>query len=160
MTYENLGNFPKDFELERRVGKPVGVIGDSKKLMLKHYVMFKEGQPFSLDSQCIAFLYKEIRQNRIAPFSGLGFSILSEGILNVARWDVAIPELIKNRVYTFEGEFEEVKRVDIGEVGSFCLWELGIVAHEVHAWKKYLSSARTEEDKDLYLRSTRPRASL
>lgn len=36
--------------------------------------------------------------------------------------------------------------------GTFCVWELGAVWHEQGAWKRYLLSAREEEDKLVYLR--------
>ncbi len=31
---------------------------------------------------------------------------------------------------------------------TFCVWELGVVAHEARAWSRYLSSARGETDVD------------
>lgn len=35
--------------------------------------------------------------------------------------------------------------------GTFCVWEAGVVAHEVDAWKRYLRSPRTEAAKRDYL---------
>lgn len=37
---------------------------------------------------------------------------------------------------------------------TFCVWELGAVAHERVAWSAYLSSARDEESRRAYLRDT------
>src|SRR4051812_34805769 len=35
--------------------------------------------------------------------------------------------------------------------GTFCVWELGVVWHERHAWVRFLSSKRDEEAKQAYL---------
>jgi hypothetical protein len=35
--------------------------------------------------------------------------------------------------------------------GAFCVWEAGVVAHEVEAWKRYLRSTRDEQAKRIYL---------
>jgi hypothetical protein len=35
---------------------------------------------------------------------------------------------------------------------TFCVWELGAVAHEREAWCRYLASARDEESRRTYLR--------
>ena len=35
--------------------------------------------------------------------------------------------------------------------GTFCVWELGVVWHERHAWVRFLSSKRDEEAKLAYL---------
>ena len=34
--------------------------------------------------------------------------------------------------------------------GTFCVWEAGIVAHEMTAWSRFLKSARTTQDMDTY----------
>jgi len=35
--------------------------------------------------------------------------------------------------------------------GTFCVWELGVVWHERHAWVRFLSSNRDEAAKRAYL---------
>lgn len=37
--------------------------------------------------------------------------------------------------------------------GTFCVWEMSVVAHEMLAWTQYLMSERKQEDEDVYLRS-------
>jgi hypothetical protein len=37
---------------------------------------------------------------------------------------------------------------------TFCVWELGVVGHERHAWSEYLRSARDGEARDAYLNDT------
>lgn len=34
---------------------------------------------------------------------------------------------------------------------TFCVWELAVVSHEMHAWTTYLMSNRTDKDADKYL---------
>lgn len=34
---------------------------------------------------------------------------------------------------------------------TYCVWELGAVVHESHAWTRYLSSERTNDDLETYL---------
>lgn len=38
--------------------------------------------------------------------------------------------------------------------GTFCVWEMSVVAHETQAWITYLSSDRGQEDVDTYLSMT------
>ena len=40
---------------------------------------------------------------------------------------------------------------DSSHRGTFCVWELGIVCHELQAWKRFLLSSRGLEDVALYL---------
>jgi hypothetical protein len=99
-------------------------------------------------------LEQEIDKKRIEPLIGLGFAILSEDMLNVARWDTEYPIVIKNQVYGYKkNDLRTAELLDIGNAGSFCIWELGIVDHEKNAWKRYLESERTERDKERYLDS-------
>lgn len=35
--------------------------------------------------------------------------------------------------------------------GTFCVWEMNVVAHEAVAWTQYLMSERRQEDEDAYL---------
>lgn len=38
--------------------------------------------------------------------------------------------------------------------GTFCVWEMSVVAHETQAWTTYLISDRKQEDVDTYLSTT------
>ena len=33
---------------------------------------------------------------------------------------------------------------------TFCVWELGVVAHEAKAWSRFLTSPRSEEDEAIW----------
>lgn len=144
---KNIGNL-EDYKHEPRIVKPEGLI-------LKIYNMAKKvGDKKNLVKESKIFLESEINEKRIKPLVGLGFAILSKDMLNVCRWDKKIPILLKNQLYYFEErDIYKSKILDIGKAGPFCIWELGIVAHEKEVWKKYLESMKSEEDKVKYLES-------
>ena len=149
INLENLGNFPPNYQNEPRISIPGEPI-ITPQLALKWYEMIKPKDGLFNRNQVKKvrdFLEGQINLRDIEVLSGLGFVILSGNVdfLNVAVWDKSIPYLLKNKVY------DNYKEVDIRKEGAFCMWELGIVAHEARAWKKYLESVRTESDKLSYL---------
>lgn len=167
INFDGIGNLRDDFKYEPQHVMSVGLL-TSPSLVLKMYQMAKE-MPFSWDRMVDAkkFLAREIEQGRVAPLTGLGFAILSKDMLNVARWDTEHPIVIKNQIYGVpeyteehlkllgqKSAFDSAELLDLGKVGPFCIWELGIVNWERNAWKKYLQSKRTETDKWDYLEST------
>ncbi len=85
-TPKHIGNIPADYHPGKRIVKPVGVM-DNPSLILKLYQMYKD-KPFSqtLLSESRNFLDVEISEGEISPEIGLGFAILCEEMLNVARW--------------------------------------------------------------------------
>lgn len=150
---DNLGNFEK-FDNPLRIVKPTGLIVTSK-LILKGYDMFTE-KPSDKETinKMESFITREIKQGKIDSRMGLGFAILSKDILNVARWDDKYPIVVVNSLYEFSGEDRNVlnaKRLKIDEVGSYCIWEMGIVNHERKCWNDYLSSGQSSKDKMNYL---------
>jgi hypothetical protein len=86
------------------------------------------------------------------PSQGAGFSIMSEGILNICTWGGKFPSLLNQRVYTFErsNPIGTAARTSLQDVGTFCCWELGIANHEGAAWRRYLLSQRRKADKEDY----------
>lgn len=132
----------KDYKHEPRTVKSQGRI-ILPGLHLKLYSMNKGTHPDSnsrliLDTPLL--LRREVEEGRLAPLTGLGFAILSEDMLNVARWDTEYPIVLKNQIYGFEENILAAQELDIKDVGSFCVWELGIVSHERESWKKFLAS--------------------
>ncbi|MBU3906935.1 MAG: hypothetical protein KKA64_01660 [Nanoarchaeota archaeon] len=154
--YGLIGNIREDYQHEPRIIAPMGLVVNPQ-LVLKTYSMMKHGTE-NVESfiEVKNFLDEEIQKGNITPLIGLGFAILSEDMLNVARWDVEYPIVIKNQIYGYKYEQEgdlskTAERLDINNVGAFCVWELGIVNHEKEAWKRFLSSSRMEENKKKYL---------
>ncbi|MBI2546974.1 MAG: hypothetical protein HYW23_00830 [Candidatus Aenigmarchaeota archaeon] len=161
MVYEILGNVPQGYVHKQRKVWSAGLV-TAPSLVLKLYDMYVDGTPphdIAFIRQSKEFLKKEIRQGKIEPYLGLGFVILSEDMLNVARWDTKYPVVIKNQIYGYgQGllgapDLDTAKPLDIRSEGAFCIWELGIVNHEKNAWKRYLKSKRSEADKMQYLDS-------
>ncbi len=152
MKLEKLGNAPK-YMHEPRYASPQGII-ETSNLVLKMYDMLSLGIQNPVDG-AKRFLNREINAGNINPLNGMGFAILSRDMLNVSRWDNKYPIVVKNQIYTFDPSskkpFESAKRASVDEIGPFCIWELGIANHEKEAWKKYLASKRSEQDKRNYL---------
>lgn len=155
MVCKNLGKIPEGYKHKQHEVYPVGLI-TSPELVLKFYELYVKGKPLreSLIKQGKDFLKFEIKDKKINPHSGLGFAILSEDALNVARWDNKTPILLKNQVYSYKRNLNTAELLDISKDGPFCIWELGIVNHERKEWEKYLSSNYDESDKIKYLSST------
>ena len=154
MNYEQLGNTPEEYQHISRGVIQHGLITEPS-LVLKLYEMHKKGKPFetSLVDQSRQFLQQEIRKGSISPHIGLRFGILSEDMLNVARWDADCPIVLQNQIYGYEHDLTSAQPLDIRNVGTFCIWEIGIVDYERLAWKTYLESPGTELDKEKYVKS-------
>lgn len=124
-------------------------------LGLKLYSMsgFNADIPAEKLRELNGFLEGEILRGKIDPEIGLGFAIYSPGYLNVARWRKENPIVLRNSLYEFypSAPLNTALPGDLNAGGAFCVWELGIVAHEREAWKKYLTSKRAREDKVQYL---------
>jgi hypothetical protein len=147
MNLENLGNIREDYKHEPRTARAQGLI-ITPQLVLKLYSMAKSLHPTGR-----TILDKKIDESEINPFIGLGFAILSEDMLNVARWDTEHPIVIKNQIYGFEGSVNSLELLDIRDIRPFCVWEGGIFCHEKELWKKYLQSKHSNRDKERYLKN-------
>ncbi|MEM4230311.1 MAG: hypothetical protein QXF25_00310 [Candidatus Pacearchaeota archaeon] len=150
ILYGNIGNVEMP-DIERRRATKVGLV-TSQNIVLKMYSMLKKSpEDFSERIQeAKGFLEKEITEGKIEPLSGMGFAIFSENRLNVSRWDSKQPLVVVNQVYSYDGNFTPI---NISEAGSFCIYELVIVASERAAWERFLRSHRDSEDKKRYLNS-------
>ena len=148
---ESIGNLRENYKHQSRTVRSRGLV-TTPSLFLKLYSMAKDAHPTNKTiSDATRLLEREVAEGKIDPLTGLGFAILSEGMLNVARWDKEYPIVVKNQIYGFEGSINSAKPLDIMDVGSFCIWELGIVAHEKEAWKRFLDSERGKNEKCGYL---------
>lgn len=151
----NLGNISTDYEHRARLTYCDRLIVDSS-LVLKLYSMMKYDYDSSLNKNMLdqteKFILKELSLGELDPHLGLGFAILSEDMLSVARWSKHYPTVIQNDLYAFEGnDLDTAVQKSLAEVGSFCVWELDVVHFEQQAWKEYLISQHTEADKRRYL---------
>lgn len=98
---------------------------------------------------------KEITQGRVDARLGLGFLIISEGTVNLGLWGGKSSALLNQTVYEFDPAAKPLERTytaqSLDQAGTFCCWELGIVAHEGAAWRSFLQTKRTPADVDNYL---------
>ena len=157
IRFDKIGNIKEDYRYENNCERSMSMgLLVHPNLVLNMYKLIKvnsEGDYYKgpLNVAVNNFLDCEIILERIDPLIGLGFTILSEGMLNVARWDNEKSHVLRNQIYSFEENIKIAKILDIGEVGAFCTEELEIVSYEKEAWKKYLISQHTEKDKRRYL---------
>src|SRR3989344_1199900 len=151
IDYSRIGNLTQ-YQHEPRIVRNQSLVA-TPDLVLKLYLMARDEYSvpnFVHDAEKL--LKKKIEEGEITPLTGLGFAILSDDMLNVTRWDTKYPIVVRNKIYGFEeGNVDSSQPLDINEVGSFCIWELGIVSHEKEAWKRFLTSQRKESDKRKYL---------
>lgn len=128
---------------------------EESEMTLKFYDIYFSGKTTnnSTLSKVEQFLRSEIKGDKIDPHSGLGFAILTNDTLNVVRWNKEYPILLQNQQYGFNKDYTSAKPLDIREndVGSFCIWEIGVADHERQVWREFVDSERGEEDLNKYL---------
>ena len=120
--------------------------GDVK---IKPYTLFAAGSPKHLQTATLMDrIAQDIHVGDIDKKLGLGFSIISDGTLNVCLWGGEYPSLLNQTLYTFDcnpsGEIVNFRRNNPNNIGAFCCGELGIVAHEAAAWRRYLLSHNSQ----------------
>jgi hypothetical protein len=124
----------------------------SPELILKTYAMEEKDKraPSVRDMVSVhELLNDEFKNINIEILSGMGFLILSNGILNVCRWDTEYPDVVVPMVYEFNGKIWAPQSIE--KVGAFCSGEKRVYDHENGAWLEYLYSARTDKDKLIYV---------
>lgn len=151
----DLANVQEDYAFPALVSILRGKITDrmqNPSMVLKDYALIRKGEQLEMAlpnlQQDEQFLLKEIMDEKIQRLLGAGFAIFSDGIINVAMWDVEYPHLLKQTIYT-KPVRAEWKQTPLSEVGTFCTGELKIAIHEREAWVRYLKE-RTETNKANY----------
>lgn len=151
----SLGNFGA-YKPQARIIRPERLIY-APKSALKLYSLLKEDTP--------RFNHKEIRNVKeviknktdnddFNPYSGFGFAIVSENVLNISVWGGSSPSLVHPRIYSFKdvnSAPDKFVEEDIAKEGAYCVWETAILQHEARAWRKYLFSEREDKNKTRYL---------
>ncbi|MBI4983204.1 hypothetical protein HZC32_00985 [Candidatus Woesearchaeota archaeon] len=147
---DSLGNVSGD--LPQRKVVPYRCSDGLSGLVLKEYTMEEKGKvaPTRGDIVDVHMLLRdELEKGNMNPLSGMGFSILSSGILNVCRWDSEYIDVIVPQIYTLKKGLWMPQKVET--VGAFCSGEKRVYDHENNAWLRFLSSERTDQDKSTYL---------
>jgi hypothetical protein len=135
-------------------------LGDA---VLKWYDLARPEDPVPADVRALAqgALDDAARLGELQLADGLGFVILhrcgTEGFhfLLVGTWrnDNELWETVWAKHDNADPGFHPWV-VEDGHRPTFCVWELGIVAHERLAWAEYLGSARADAARRAYLGDT------
>jgi hypothetical protein len=123
-------------------------------LILKFYVMQGKGKGISGGDIREAVGYLQNGYNMENDLTGMGFSVLSDGILNICRWHNEYSDVIVPSVFTFDKEDFRWLRENIEKVGAFCSGEKAVYDHENSAWLRYVRSGKEAQDKVNYLTDT------
>ena len=106
-------------------------------------------------ADCRAFLAAETE--RLKFDHELGFVILHRAgqylllLLTTWRNTNEMWESVYAKDLTNDGSGYQMLNFDNTHRGTYCVWELGIVWHERHAWVRFLSSERSVSDKLAYI---------
>jgi len=150
----SLGSINMEKERERHRQHP----NEPNVVLLKVYTMMPKGE-LNLQPD----RYKEIEDNiaekvldrKIKPLLGLGFLIISDGIVNNCIWGGEFPFLLNQNVYSFSPKAKtgnlNLEKLSLAKSGTFCCWEGEIVGFESNAWRQYLNSPQKYSDMDKYL---------
>lgn len=161
MKLEDIGNF--DYSPKPRVIQPRGVVYVPKIAAVKFYIMYKVENRYSKDESRYLIesnledvksqLENKLKRKSIPSRSGLGYAILSENTFNVSMWgcNSSDAHIGFQKLFSIKGTPAKIDPLNIRIAGSFCSWELEISRHEAIAWRRFLYSERTEEDKNRYL---------
>jgi hypothetical protein len=153
------GNIPSDYVHTPKVAEP----GEDIALpdgYLKWYDVRPEQAviPDEVRAEARQFLQAESEAGRLKLDGDLGFVVFhlcgeSFYFLIVLTWrnQNEMWESLYGQDVKQGGGFQMIPQGTHLEV--ICVWELGAVLHERHAWTEYLMSARKEEDKLAYLES-------
>lgn len=137
-------------------GKPIQ-IGRAK---LKWYSIARvdDGVPVEIEDQAREFLSR-IASAEISDLGDVGFAILHRCgsefyflLLQTWKNNNELWESVFARRSDAEPEFAEFS-FDGTHRGTFCVWEMAAVAHEMQAWRRFLLSAREPKDVSAYLES-------
>jgi hypothetical protein len=157
VNLESLGNVvPDGYEYYEKQVTP----GEGLRLpnaYLKWYDLYPADAPITPQqaAETRAFLRAEIEGEKLKLDGDLGFVILHRAgsylLLLVTTWrntnemweSIYTKDLTKPEGYQ-RLEFES------RHVGTYCVWELGIVWHERNAWVRFLSSKRDNDAKMEY----------
>lgn len=152
-----LGNVPSAYRHEWRVATPRDPIV-LPRTIFKWYHVHREGHavPNEMDAEARAIITEAEIGGAWDPSYGLNFALLHLStahaflIAGVWRGHQELWERIYAKELAASGAFT---RMDMtGEDAPLgCVWELGVTCHERMAWRRYLFTKRTDDDKRAWL---------
>lgn len=115
------------------------------------------GVPEEIEQRAREFLYGRSYSGELDDLGGLGFVILHRCghgfyFLLVSTWknENELWESVYAKRSDDEPDFAEFTFESLHRP-TFCVWEMAAVMHEKDAWRRFLVSSRTEDDKAVYL---------
>ena len=159
MVFETIGGKSGDYQPKVHSVRPFSPIMTPNAVIKLYSMRSVPQKPFSLEvmSDVKDLVTERLRDGRINPRLGLGFAVVSNGFINVSVWGGEYPSLLNNNLFGFdkpENMRKSIQTLDIREFGTYCVWELGVAAHEGAAWREYLWTQGTEQDKMNYINNT------
>jgi hypothetical protein len=166
LDLSNVGNIPGSFELELGRVRPEEkrIVGPDGCAILKSYVLERAAAspgapnaPYTPEaiSRIREFIAGDLLSLKQRGTTGLGFSIISPGIVNISMWGGELPMLVNQNIYEVSKDeanpLSKIRRLSPGEDGAYCAREGRIVGHESGAWMHFLRSGRTSDDVAAYL---------
>lgn len=156
-SFKELGHVPPAYQHEWRVAAPQDPIV-LPQAIFKWYHVHREGSavPAELDAEARGIIIEAMTGGAWDPSYGLNFALLHLStahaflIAGVWRGHQELWERIYAKELAANGPFT---RVDMtGEDAPLgCVWELGVTCHERMAWRRYLFTERTDDDKRAWL---------
>jgi hypothetical protein len=153
---ETLGNVvPEGYTYYEKIIKPRDGLS-LPNAYLKWYDLYPADAPITPEqaAECRAFVQAEVAK---MTFEGaLGFVILHRAgrylllMINTWRNTNEIWESVYYKTVDEAGGYQPAT-FETNHRGTFCVWELGAVWHERHAWVKFLSSKRDDAAKLAYI---------
>jgi hypothetical protein len=119
---------------------------------LKWYDLYPDDAPITPEqgAETRAFIQAEVQAGRLKFQDELGFVILHRAgsylLLMVMTWRNT-NEIWESVYFRELTQTYQPTQFDSGHRGTFCVWELGAVWHERHAWVRFLSSKRDVQAK-------------
>ncbi|MDP2925709.1 MAG: hypothetical protein Q8N99_05030 [Nanoarchaeota archaeon] len=157
---ENLGQVG-DYQPKLRLVTPGGVCRVGPDIAaVKLYTMFEYGtNPYwSKDISTVKNLVgSRLRSGKINRKNGLGFGILSEGVLNVTMLGGDFASLMTPEIFIFEAErlrsLKDFEQQNVRESGAYCVWEMkDIASFEANSYaRNILYTGGSEKGKEKYL---------
>jgi hypothetical protein len=153
---ENLGNvIPEGYEYYEKIITPREGLS-LPTAYLKWYDLYPPDMKITDEqvAECRAFLTTAVE--RLDLKDELGFVILHRAgsflLLMVMTWRNTneIWEAVYYKDVTQPGDYVETTFAT-NHRGTFCVWELGAVWHERHAWVRFIKSKRDNEAKLAYI---------
>jgi hypothetical protein len=141
----------------KRLTPGEGLVAGQAQLKWYNLARAEDGVPVAVERLARAFLLAEVQAGRVGGERELGFVVLHRCgldfyflILNTWRGSNEVWESVFYQENSAMPGFGEYPRQGPHRP-TYCVWELGAVCHEQHAWAAFLSSGRTPEDEARYL---------